>query len=252
MTMRMKVAAVLAAVLLLAGCGSTPSRDGADPKQAAETNAELGLGYMMQGNHELAMEKLKRALDQDSDNVHANHYMAELQSRLGRFDEADKYFRRALRYADGDAGLYNNYGVFLCSRGQYDDAEKQLLKALDNPVYAGRADTMENVGLCMLGKPDLKRSEEYLRKALATDPRRPKSLLGMAKIMFEQGNYLSTRAYLQRYLDVGRHTPETLWLGIRTERILGDRDALASYGLLLRNTFPDSQEAGLYLKSKKP
>lgn len=239
-------------LLLLAGCGASSVKDGADPKQASEANAELGLRYMLQGNPETAMEKLKRAIEQDSDNPNANHYIAELYNRLGRFEEADKYFRRAIRLSDDNSTLYNNYGAFLCSRGRYEDAEEQFLRALRNPIYQGRLDTVENIGLCYLAKPDLKKSEENLRKALAADPARPKSLLGMAKITFEQGNYLSSRAYLQRYLGVARHTPETLWLGIRTERILGDRDALASYGLLLRNNFPNSEETRLYLQSNKP
>lgn len=251
--MRFRVVVIgLVLGVLMAGCASSSSRDRSNPKEAAEANAELGLQYMLNGQYEIAMEKLKRALEHDSDNVNANHYMAELHNRVGRYEDADKYYRRALREANDDALLYNNYGAFLCGRKQYEKAEEQFLKALENPVYRGRLDTLENIGICLLDKPDLKQSEEYLRKTLAADPRRPKSLLGMARINFTQGNYMSTRAYLQRYLDVARHTPETLWLGIRTERILGDRDALASYGMLLRNNFPNAEETRLYLQSTKP
>ena len=237
--------------LLLVGCTSSPSRDKVDPKQVAEANAELGLQYMLNGQYEVAMEKLKRALENDSDNVNANHYMAELQNRLGRYDDAEKYYRRAIREANNDARLNNNYGVFLCGRKKYDQAEEQFLKALENPVYRGRIDTMENIGICMLDKPDVKKGEEYLRKTLAADPRRPKSLLGMARINFGQGNYMSTRAYLQRYHETAPHTPESLWLGIRTERILGGKDALASYGMSLTNNFPKAEETRLYLQSSK-
>ncbi|HEY0634409.1 MAG TPA: type IV pilus biogenesis/stability protein PilW [Gammaproteobacteria bacterium] len=250
MTMNYRVVLCLLLGLSLAGCATTSSDD--KIKQAAEANANLGLQYMLNGQYEVAMEKLNRALEHDDDNVNANHYMAELFNRLGRFDEADKYFRRAVRLADKDAALNNNYGVFLCGRKEFDEAEEQFLKALEDPVYRGRLDTMENLGTCLLDKPDLKKAEEHLRKVLALDARRPKTLLGMARINFEQKNYMSTRAYLQRYLEVARHTPETLWLGIRTERILGDRNALASYGMLLRNNFPNAEETRLYLKSNKP
>lgn len=250
MTMDYRVVLCLLLGLSLAGCATTSSDD--KVKQAAEAHANLGLQYMLNGQHEVAMEKLNRALEHDENNVNANHYMAELFNRLGRFDEADKYFRRAVRLADNDAALNNNYGVFLCGRKEFDEAEEQFLEALEDPVYRGRLDTMENLGICLLDKPDLKKAEEYLRKVLALDGRRPKTLLGMARINFEQKNYMSTRAYLQRYLEVARHTPETLWLGIRTERILGDRNALASYGMLLRNNFPNAEETRLYLKSNKP
>jgi type IV pilus assembly protein PilF len=55
---------------------------------------------------------------------------------------------------------------------------------------------------------------------------------------------------LQRYLEVGAHTAQSLWLGIRIERELGDRDALASYSLQLEKSYPDSEEARLLLESK--
>ena len=36
---------------------------------------------------------------------------------------------------------------------------------------------------------------------------------------------------------------ETLWLGMRVERKLGDKETEASYGLQLRKNFPESKEA---------
>ena len=67
----------------------------------------------------------------------------------------------------------------------------------------------------------------------------------MAQIEFDKKNYTGTMAYIRRYGQATRHTPRSLWLGIRAERILGDKNAIASYSLLLRNNFPDSEEARL-------
>jgi type IV pilus assembly protein PilF len=36
---------------------------------------------------------------------------------------------------------------------------------------------------------------------------------------------------------------QALWLGVRVERRLGDRDAEASYGAQLRRRFPESMQA---------
>ena len=65
----------------------------------------------------------------------------------------------------------------------------------------------------------------------------------MAQLTYETGDYLKSRAYLQRYSDVTKHTAASLWLGLQLERKLGDRNAEASYALLLRSEFPDSEEA---------
>jgi type IV pilus assembly protein PilF len=124
-----------------------------------------------------------------------------------------------------------------------------FLQVLENPVYAHKDQVYENLGTCVERKPDAGRAEEYLRSALRINPRLPRSLLAMARLSFDKGEYLSTRAYLQRYLAVARHTAESLWLGIRAERLLGDNNAVSSYGLWLKSNFPDAPETRLYLES---
>jgi type IV pilus assembly protein PilF len=121
---------------------------------------------------------------------------------------------------------------------------------LENPVYPRRDQVFENIGLCLERKGDTEQAEVYLRKGLELNSRAPKSLLAMARLSFADEGYLPTRAYLQRYAEVARHTPESLWLGIRVERILGDKNALSSYGLSLKGNFPDAPETKLYLESQ--
>lgn len=248
--MRKLIIAVFVPIVFLSGCASSPDGKDVDPTKAAEANATLGVRYMQQGNYEVAMNKLEKALKFDNSYAPAHHYIAELYRRLDRMDKADEHFRDALYYSDNDSSLYNNYGAFLCSQGRHEDGEKQFLKVLTNPTYRQRAQVFENLGLCVEQIPSLERAEEYLRSALRSNPRLPKSLLAMSRLSFAKGNYLSTRAYLQRYLEVARHTPESLWLGIRAERLLGDKNAVSSYGLLLKSNFPESEEARLYLKSE--
>jgi type IV pilus assembly protein PilF len=241
-------------VLALAGCTTTSSGVyQTDRKKSAEANAELGLRYMLQGKNDVAMDKLKRALELDPKCYTAHHYLAELDRRLEQYDDADEHYRGAIDNAPEDANsrIYNNYGAFLCSRKKFDKADRQFQMALKNPVYAGRADVIENMGTCARESGDLAKAEEYFRKALQIDPKRPVSLLAMADIMFRQGNALSARAYLQRFSEVAQANPEYLWLGIRVERVLGDRSAVASYGMLLKNSFPEAEQTRLYLKSQE-
>ena len=73
----------------------------------------------------------------------------------------------------------------------------------------------------------------------------------MAELSFELERHLQARGYLQRFEDAARrHTARTLWLGIRIERALGDRDAEASYALQLEKNFPDAKETQLLLESR--
>lgn len=243
---------VVVLALLFTGCASQIEREGGDPKKAAQFNAELGLRYMVQGRDELAMEKLQRALKYNPDLAIAHHYIAELYRRLGKTEEADEHYRRALDLAPDDSTIKNNYGIFLCGDKRYDEGAKYLLKALENPVYSERAQGYENLGQCMHDKGDMKTAEKYFRTALQYNPRLPGSLLAMAEISLNEKNYISARAFLQRYEAVAQHNARSLWLGIQIERVLGNQDALSSYALSLKNNFPDAPQTQLYLKSLKP
>jgi type IV pilus assembly protein PilF len=224
-----------------------------DKEKSAEANASLGLQYMLNGNYARAMEKLNRALEYNSNSATAHHYLAELYRRLGEVKDADKHYRRASKLSPDNVDLANNYGVFLCSEKRYRKAEKQFRKVLKDPVYSHRAKTFENMALCQdeNKKKVSAKAEEYFSEALRLDPKLPKSLLGMAEISLYQGNALKGRAFLQRYLEVATQTPQSLWIGIRIERILNDKNAVSSYGMLLKGNFPESDEAKLYLDSEK-
>lgn len=250
----MHVRGLLMVVVLavLGGCASQPERESTDPKKAAQFNAELGLNYMVQGKSEQAMQKLLKALEYDDDSVDANHYIAELYRRLGRNDKAAEHFRIAASLAPKDPSIQNNYGVFLCSEKRYDEGIKRMLLALDSPVWPARDEAYENLGQCLRDKGDIDKAEQYFREALALNVNRPRSLLALAEISHQSGNYISARAFLQRYGVVAPHSARSLWLGIQVERLLGDKNAVASYGLALKNNFPNSEEARLYLKSIKP
>lgn len=249
--MKLPIVVLSLALFGATGCSSLSTQPDVDKNRAAEVNAELGLSYMLQGDMEIAMEKLQRSLEFNSRYAPAHHYLAELYRNLNRIDDAEKHYSLAVRHSrEEDSSLYNNYGVFLCSRGRYDEGEKQLLKVLENPVYPYPERVYENLGLCLESKGDMVKAEAYLRQSLIRNSRSAPSLLAMARLSFAQENYLSTRAHLQRYREVAQHTPETLWLGVRTERILGDRNALASYGLSLQRNFPNAEETRKYLESR--
>ncbi len=48
--------------------------------------------------------------------------LADVAARLGRFDEADAYYRKALQWAPGDNFLLADYGEFLLDRGRPQEA----------------------------------------------------------------------------------------------------------------------------------
>lgn len=239
---------LLAAMLLLSACTTESLNPDVDYTKAAEANAKLGVGYMNQGNYELAMVKLTKALKFDDDNLHANHYMAELYRRLGETKKADEYFLRALDLSGSDPQLLNNYGVFLCEVNRYQEAESYFDRVLKDPLYSGKAKVYENLGLCAKLKGNLAESEKNFRRALLMDPQLAKSLLSLAQLKFDQRNKISAYSYFQEFSKISKQNAESLWLGVLLEKDRGDRGKMASYSLRLKRQFPHSKEAELLAK----
>jgi len=237
------------AAMLLGACAQNPNTARIDVTEQtndiAATNLRLGIEYLKRGNYEKSLVKLNKALDADPDHPPTLNALGLLYQRLGRPVDAEKYFKRALRINPNDPYTLNNYGQFLCANNRYEEAETTFLAAASNPIYETPEIALTNAGTCALknDQPDV--AEEHFRNALKINPRLGIALIQMSHLSYDKGNYLSARAYLQRYLEVGKHTASTLWLGIRIEKELGDKNTLSSYALLLKNNFPKSEEARL-------
>ncbi len=235
-------------VLLMTACVSEPQRDSEDINDASDYNAQLGLAYINQGRYDIALAKLKKAIEQNPDNAVAQHYIAELYRRLGEFDKAETHFEKALDLAPKNSSLLNNYGVFLCDAKRYKEAYPYFDKVLKDPLYPAKGSVYENVGLCAQAQGDIQTAEENLKFALRLNPQSPKSLLAMAQISFDKQKYATARKFYYDYLENARQTPESLWLGILLENRSGNKNRMASYKVLLKGKYPDSKEAALLKK----
>ena len=234
--------------LLLSACVSDPQREGQDLNDASDYNAQMGLEYLKQGRYDIALDKLKKAVEQNPDNAVAQHYIAVLYQQLGETDKAQTHFKKALDLDPINSNLLNNYGVFLCDAKKYQQAYSYFDNVLKDPLYTAKGSVYENVGLCAQAQGDIAKAEENLKFALRLNPQSPKSLLAMAQISFDKQKYSTARKYYYEYLENARQSPESLWLGILLENRSGNKNRMASYKVLLKGKYPDSKEAALLRK----
>jgi len=236
--------------MTISACASFSEVSDSD-RRASTTNVQLAIGYLKKGNLEVAEEKVKRALTLNWKNPDAHTAAAFVYDALLKPDIADKHYQYAIEFAPESGANYNNYGAFLCKQGRWKESVEYFVKAANTPRYPTPAYALENAGACAKQIPDVALAENYLRQALKTNPKLPTALLEMAKISFSKNKDLSVRAYLQRYEEVAQHTAQSLWLGIQSERRLGNQQAAARYAKLLQTQFPDSSEFKRLLKESE-
>ncbi len=240
--------------LLLAACISTTTgRVSPTPSDsdAAQANAALGLNYMQQGNYELALEKLQRAISQDPGMAEAHTTIALLYSRLGDPGKSDQHYRKALQLSPGDPLIQNNYGVFLCGQNRFEEAENFFLRAAGNARYRTPEAALTNAGVCARKIPAAEKAEGYFRQAISRNSQFPEALWQMADLSFERGHLLQARAFLERHMDAASATPEALWLGVRMEQSLGHDDVARSYASRLKSEFPASVQTRYLLEMER-
>ena len=90
---------------------------------------------------------------------------------------------------------------------------------------------------------DLDKAERFLRQSIEYDENFSESLLAMGTLSYERGQYMSARAFLQRYEATALHTEESLYEMYRVEKELGDEHAAAEYRRRLIQEFPNSNSA---------
>ena len=217
--------------------------------EIAVANLELGIGYMSQGFYKKALEKLNRAKQAKPDFPAVYNALGVLHQKLGIYDVAEENFKMAIKLNPNDSSALNNYGLFLCQRQRYEEADESFLKSANNPLYATPEVAYNNAGTCALNNGQIELAENYFNEALRRNAEVGPALIQMSEISYDHGNYMPARGYLGRYLKSNKHSAKSLWLGIRIERELGDKNAVSSYVLLLRNQFSESDEAELLSQS---
>jgi type IV pilus assembly protein PilF len=216
----------------------------------ARVHTELAAGYYELGNMAVALEEVKHALRAEPDYGPAYNVAGLIYAELKEDRLAQENFQRALRIDPLDSDANNNYGRFLCDRKREAEAIKHFLAALRNPLYQTPERSYVNAGLCSRRRGDIGAAEDYFLKALKVRPTQPQALYQLADIAYLRGNFAQAKAYLVRLEPLAKPSAEMLWLALRIERKLGDRNAEASYGQQLRRQFPDSKEARALLAGR--
>ena len=253
---RLHCAALAALAFWVAGCDSLPQRDSTGPvaesvsitgepgdaRNRAKVHAELAALYYSRGSMAIALEELRIAAAADPGYSLTYSLFGLVYMELRENPLAQANFERALGLTPTDPDINHNYGWFLCQTGREIESIKYFMQAVRNPLYQGPWRSYSAAGVCSLRKNNLKEAEEFFQRALSQAPDDAGSLLQLGQIRYRQGGLEEARKLVNRYNRLVEPTAESLWLGLRVERKLGERAAESGYANQLRRRFAASRE----------
>jgi type IV pilus assembly protein PilF len=254
----MKLFRLILIVLLLTGCASsgggssgTPVPDKTRAQASARIHTELAAAYYEREQYAIALQEAGVALRADAGFAPAYTVRAMVRMALREDDLAEADFRRSLDLDDANSEAHNNYGWFLCQRGRVTESLEQFRDALKNPLYATPEMAYVNLGLCSKKAGKMQEAENNLQRALIVRPGMREALYGMADWSYDSGDYAGAKSYFLRFSQgSGELNAEQLWLAVRIERKMRDRNSEASYALQLRKRFPTSRETQLLMQGE--
>jgi type IV pilus assembly protein PilF len=252
----MALPAMLAAFLALGGCASGPAgSSGANPvdnvvtqsdepeaRKRARTRLELASGYFGEGKTTVALDELKLALLADPNYGEAFNMRGMIYMRLGDNRQAEDSFRRALQLNARDADTMHNYAWMMCQQRRYDESIAMFTQANATPLYSGQSKTYMTRGICELaaGKPEL--AERSFARSYELDATNPISGYNLANLLFLRNELQRSQFYARRLNNGDLSNAETLWLGIKIERKLGNTESVQQLTTQLRRRYPQSKE----------
>jgi type IV pilus assembly protein PilF len=256
--MKKTIIASLGFLVLLAGCTATGSGPGEGAQQAASTqpaatdqqqrakvHTELGSLYLLDGRAAIALEEARIAIAAEPKYAPAYNLLALTHMGLNEMKQAEESFQKALSLAPGDPEISNNYGWFLCQTSREQQAIGYFMSAAKNPLYATPTKPYTNAGICAFRVRNDKQAQEFLMTALRLAPDNNQARLGLAEIAYRQGRYAESRQWTADIEKSMEPTADVLWMALRAERKLGNREAEARYASQLRRRFPGSPEQEL-------
>jgi type IV pilus assembly protein PilF len=211
-------------------------------EEKADLYLQMGVRYLDMNMTLPAKEKLEIALGLNSKNAEIHNALGVLHERLNQQSIAGSYYQQANKMSANNFSIKNNYGRFLCESGKYQEGVALLKQALMMPLNNRKWFAYTNIGRCESKNSDKELAESNFRQALQENSRYSPALQAMQKMSYDNGNYLSARAFLERYLAVAQHTSETLWYAVQTERGLGNKSMADQYKEKLFSLFPVSKQ----------
>jgi len=232
--------------LLMVGCVSESvsgkEKKPVDKAKALDLQVQMAIGYIERGNRDSARLHLTKAFEINKESASATNAMAMLYQLEGEPALAEEQYKLAIKRDKKYTLAHNNYGVFLYNEKRYPDALAQFELAAADLAFTNRSQALTNVGRAAMKMGNEVRAKAAFEHACILDKNNSDAFIELAEINFQQQEYADAKRNLDAYTSLADNSARSLMLGIRLERVFGNRDKEASLALMLKNSFPYSKE----------
>lgn len=123
------------------------------------------------GRLEAARLVYEELLREDGEQPDVLHGLGVLCIQEERFDEAERYLRKASQLNPGKGGNWNDLGEALRRLGRMDEAIAAYRRALE--VQPGFVEAMNNLGVALAGQGEVEEAKRCFKQAIEIDPDYP-------------------------------------------------------------------------------
>lgn len=223
--------------------------DEPENRKRARIRIELASGYFEQGQTTVALDEIKQALAADPNYAPAYNLRGLVYMQMSEPALAEASFNRAIQLNPRDADAMHNLGWMWCQQGRLAPSLEQFGRALAVTGYANTARTWMAQGVCQVRAGMNAEAEKSLSRAFELDASNPITMYNLARLLLQRGDALRAQFYVRRLnASPDLVNAETLWLGLRVERRLGNADGVRQLADQLRQRFPNSPEWARYLR----
>ena len=228
------------------GIDLATASDETDGQKRAKIRLELAVGYLDQGQTNIALDEVKLAIAADPRSADAFSLRGLIYMRLNDFGLARDSFNRGMALNPRDGNIVHNLGWLACQESRYTEAALNFDKALASPSYAGQAKTFLAKGVCLLRAGDARLAENNFLRAFELDASNPIATFNLANLLYKRNDFVRSQFYIRRLNGNDYANAESLWLATKIEKKLGNTQGVLQLTDRLRKQFPTSREFGLF------
>jgi type IV pilus assembly protein PilF len=220
--------------------------DETDAQKRAKIRLELAVGYLEQGQTNIALDEVKLAIAADPRSADAFSLRGLIYMKLNDFGLARDSFNRGMLLNPRDGNILHNLGWLACQESRFSEAVLNFDKALAIANYLNPSKTYLAKGICLLRSGDLRQAEANFLRAFELDASNPIATFNLANLLYKRGDLVRAQFYIRRLNNNDYVNAESLWLATKIEKKMGNAQGVIQLADRLKKQFPTSREFGFF------